>query len=58
MQPVNETRGADPEIIRRLKAIRRFEGELPAFRRGQIVYDFDAGKVRIAFAYLGADINR
>lgn len=38
-------------IVRELERVRlqrRLLGGLPAFRRGQIYYDFDAGKVRVA----------
>ena len=44
-------REGDPWIaaeLERVRLRRRLEGELPAFRRGQIYFDFDANKVRIA----------
>lgn len=47
--PINETRGAYGEIIRQLREVRKraARGELPAFRRGRMEFDFDINKVRI-----------
>lgn len=46
--PINRTPGADGAIIRSLWVIRHAKEPLPAFARGLMFYDFDAGKVRIA----------
>lgn len=44
--PIN-TKG-DREIIGRLRKALGYQRELPAFSRGQMYYDFERGKVRIA----------
>lgn len=38
----------DPEIVGRLLEALSCMRQLPAFSRGQMYYDFDLGKVRIA----------
>lgn len=38
----------DPEIVRQLRLALRYRRKLPAFSRGQLIWDFDLGKVRIA----------
>lgn len=38
----------DPEIIRQLRRVLSYGRRLPAFSRGQMIWDFDLGKVRIA----------
>jgi hypothetical protein len=53
--PINTMPGADPDIVRSLLKIRQSTGPLPAFNRGQMFYDFDLGKVRVAAAPSSAD---
>jgi hypothetical protein len=49
--------GCDLRIVGELDRVRQVReqlGELPAFRRGQMYFDFDLGKVRIGPAKGGA----
>ena len=45
---INRKEGAAPFIIAELERIRRDVHWRPAFKRGRIFFDFNAGKVRVA----------
>lgn len=46
--PINTVDGANLAIIAELERIRANSFWRPAFRRGQMYFDFDAGRVRVA----------
>lgn len=48
LPPVNRANGADLFIIAQLERIRVNADWRPAFRRGRMYFDFDAGKIRVA----------